>query len=231
MCHGDIKMENVMVTSWNWVMLTDFSATFKPTALPEDNPADFSYFFDTSRRRTCYIAPERFRTRNTHSTPSGTNLASAADVADSAASTSSSATTSAYDAVVQDVTDTGAEMDLAPSMDVFSAGCVLIELLTDSPPFNFSNLLAYRAGEYSPDRVLDKIDDPHMKDMLSHMIQRDPTRRKTANEYLAEQKGRALPEYFYKFFQSYMQIYSTDPAMMPDQGWMMDLDAVDRQAF
>ena len=26
----------------------------------QDNPADFSYFFDTSRRRTCYIAPERF---------------------------------------------------------------------------------------------------------------------------------------------------------------------------
>ena len=54
--------------------------------------------------------------------------------------------------------------------------------------------------------------------MLSHMIQRDPAQRKTANEYLAEQKGKALPEYFYKFFQSYMQIYSTDPAMMPDQG-------------
>ena len=26
----------------------------------KDNPSDFSYFFDTSRRRTCYIAPERF---------------------------------------------------------------------------------------------------------------------------------------------------------------------------
>ena len=64
---------------------------------------------------------------------------------------------------IQDVTDTGAGMELAPSMDIFSAGCVLIELFTDSPPFNFSNLLAYRAGEYSPDRVLDKIDDPHMK--------------------------------------------------------------------
>lgn len=57
--HGDIKTENVMVTSWNWVLLTDF-ASFKPTFLPEDNPADFNYFFDTSRRRTCYIAPERF---------------------------------------------------------------------------------------------------------------------------------------------------------------------------
>ena len=61
-CHGDIKMENVMITSWNWILLTDF-ASFKPTFLPEDNPAEFSYFFDTSRRRTCYIAPERFKTR------------------------------------------------------------------------------------------------------------------------------------------------------------------------
>jgi phosphoinositide-3-kinase regulatory subunit 4 len=61
-CHGDIKMENVMISSWNWVILTDF-ASFKPTFLPEDNPAEFSYFFDTSRRRTCYIAPERFKTR------------------------------------------------------------------------------------------------------------------------------------------------------------------------
>merc|ERR550532_2718783 len=58
-CHGDIKSENVMMTSWNWLLLADF-ASFKPTYLPEDNPADFSYFFDTSRRRTCYIAPERF---------------------------------------------------------------------------------------------------------------------------------------------------------------------------
>lgn len=57
--HGDIKTENVLVTSWNWVFLTDF-AFFKPTYLPENNPADFSYFFDTSFRRTCYLAPERF---------------------------------------------------------------------------------------------------------------------------------------------------------------------------
>ena len=28
--------------------------------LLQDNPADYSFFFDTSRRRTCYIAPERF---------------------------------------------------------------------------------------------------------------------------------------------------------------------------
>ncbi|KAF1950812.1 phosphoinositide 3-kinase regulatory subunit 4 [Byssothecium circinans] len=58
--HGDIKTENVLVTSWNWLYLTDFSASYKPAYLPEDNPADFSFYFDMSGRRTCYLAPERF---------------------------------------------------------------------------------------------------------------------------------------------------------------------------
>ncbi|KAI6904008.1 protein kinase WD40, partial [Hortaea werneckii] len=58
--HGDIKSENVLVTSWGWVYLTDFASTFKPVYLPEDNPADFTYYYDTSARRTCYLAPERF---------------------------------------------------------------------------------------------------------------------------------------------------------------------------
>ncbi|KAF5856824.1 Serine/threonine-protein kinase [Aspergillus alliaceus] len=58
--HGDIKTENVLVTSWNWVYLSDFSSSFKLTFLPEDNPADFHFYFDTSGRRTCYLAPERF---------------------------------------------------------------------------------------------------------------------------------------------------------------------------
>jgi len=35
---GDIKCENVCVTSYNWVLLTDF-ATFKPTFLPAGEQA------------------------------------------------------------------------------------------------------------------------------------------------------------------------------------------------
>jgi phosphoinositide-3-kinase regulatory subunit 4 len=58
-CHGDIKTENVALTSWDWAFLVDF-APYKPTLLPADNPADFSFFFDTSGRRKCCLAPERF---------------------------------------------------------------------------------------------------------------------------------------------------------------------------
>ncbi|XP_024383874.1 serine/threonine-protein kinase VPS15 isoform X3 [Physcomitrium patens] len=63
-CHGDIKCENVLVTSWNWVYLADYYGALKPTFLPADNPADFSFFFDTGSRRRCYLAPERFHEPN-----------------------------------------------------------------------------------------------------------------------------------------------------------------------
>jgi phosphoinositide-3-kinase, regulatory subunit 4 len=63
LCHGDIKSENVLVTSWGWALLTDF-ASYKPTLLPLRNPGDVVfYFFDSGSRHgkaPCYIAPERF---------------------------------------------------------------------------------------------------------------------------------------------------------------------------
>ncbi|XP_065916552.1 phosphoinositide 3-kinase regulatory subunit 4-like isoform X2 [Dysidea avara] len=64
--HGDIKSQNVLLTGWDWVLLTDF-ASFKPDTLPSDNPAEYAFFFDTSRKRTCYIAPERFIDDQTNS--------------------------------------------------------------------------------------------------------------------------------------------------------------------
>lgn len=39
-CHGDIKTENVLLTSWGWAFLADF-APYKPTLLPADNPVGF----------------------------------------------------------------------------------------------------------------------------------------------------------------------------------------------
>ena len=75
-------------------------------------------------------------------------------------------------------------------MDIFSAGCVLIELFTDLTPFNFSQLLYYRDEKYEPSKILDKIEDENIKKMLTVMIQKDPEQRKSANEHLCDQKGK-----------------------------------------
>lgn len=189
-CHGDIKLENIMITSWNWVLLTDF-ASFKPTYLPEDNPADFSYFFDTSRRRTCYIAPERF-VKTLSSEASNTTLL-----------------------LPEQELKTG---DLNPMMDIFSAGCALIELYNEGhPPFDFSQLLAYRSGEYSANKHLDKIEDVGVKELLASMIEKNPTKRKSAEIYLSQVRKKIFPEYFYSFLQSYMLMFSAAPILSPDE--------------
>ena len=52
-------MENILLTSWNWIYLSDFGV-FQPTQIPQDDPTEFSLYFDASARRACYLAPERF---------------------------------------------------------------------------------------------------------------------------------------------------------------------------
>nr|CAH0112606.1 unnamed protein product [Daphnia galeata] len=181
-CHGDIKLENMLVTSWVWLLLTDF-ASFKPALLPEDNPADFSYFFDTSRRRTCYVAPERFQM--TSAAPDG-----------SVVPMSQSMMVDTFIPPYQ----------LTPTMDIFAAGCSLIELFTEGQaPFDFAQLLAYRSQEMSTSPVLEKMEDSAVRDLLLNMIQLVPDKRLSADEYLQWQRGNVFPECFYGPIYEYMQ--------------------------
>ncbi|KAA0703513.1 Phosphoinositide 3-kinase regulatory subunit 4 [Triplophysa tibetana] len=193
--HGDIKTENVMVTSWNWVLLTDF-ASFKPTYLPEDNPADFNYFFDTSRRRTCYIAPERF-------------------VDGSMFGTESDQTTPLVDLSSSGQRTRG---ELKQAMDIFSAGCVIAELFTEGVPlFDLSQLLAYRNGHFQTEQVLMKIEDRNIRELVLQMVQREPEKRLTAEEYLKHQRGKAFPEIFYTFLQPYMAQFAKETFQSADE--------------
>ncbi|XP_037949245.1 phosphoinositide 3-kinase regulatory subunit 4-like [Teleopsis dalmanni] len=196
-CHGDIKLENILITSWNWILLSDF-ASFKPTYLPEDNPADYTYFFDTSRRRTCYIAPERFVKTLSSEDPEG-NV--------SMFPTDSILRLGPYSGTT-----------VLPAMDIFSAGCALLELWTEgTAPFELSQLLAYRRGERDlVEKHLQGIDNENLRNLLASMINLNSINRKSAEDYLADERGRLFPEYFYSFLQSYLQIFSSTPIMSAD---------------
>ncbi|NXA15141.1 PI3R4 kinase, partial [Sapayoa aenigma] len=209
--HGDIKTENIMVTSWNWVLLTDF-ASFKPTYLPEDNPADFNYFFDTSRRRTCYIAPERF----VDGSMFATELENMRDPS-----------TPLVDLANSNQRTRG---ELKRAMDIFSAGCVIAELFTEGVPlFDLSQLLAYRNGLFSPDQVLNKIEDHSIRELVTQMIHREPDKRLAAEDYLKQQRNNAFPEIFYTFLQPYMAQFAKETFVSADERILVirrDLDKI-----
>ncbi|EDV91054.1 phosphoinositide 3-kinase regulatory subunit 4 [Drosophila grimshawi] len=199
-CHGDIKLENILITSWNWILLSDF-ASFKPTYLPEDNPADYTYFFDTSRRRTCYIAPERFvKTLSSEDDPYNANMS----VIHS-------------DSIIR-VPTSYAGNTLQPAMDIFSAGCALLELWTEgTAPFELSQLLAYRLGERElVEKHLAGIENERLRNLLASMIDINSMNRRSAEDYLDQERDQLFPEYFYSFLQSYLQMFSSTPIMSPD---------------
>ncbi|SCZ98267.1 BZ3500_MvSof-1268-A1-R1_Chr3-2g06260 [Microbotryum saponariae] len=188
--HGDIKTENVLCTSWSWALLTDFSSAFKPTYLPLDDPSTFSYYFDTSSRRTCYLAPERFYTPDSEIARQKATLGWGQS-----------------------------DGPVTEAMDVFSLGCVMAEMwMEGTPPFTLSQLFKYREegtttttavepqeGErYSLEPYLNEIEDVPMRDLVRSMVSRQPSQRKSCKDYLDESKGTVFPEVFYTFLHPFL---------------------------
>ncbi|TXT04392.1 hypothetical protein VHUM_04159 [Vanrija humicola] len=197
--HGDIKTDNVLITSDLTVLVTDFSSSFKPTYLPLDDPSDFAFFFDTSARRTCYIAPERFYEANS-------KIAQDKAAAVAAASSEPGASSGA---------DSWEKRDgkVTEEMDVFSAGCVLAETWTDGRTvFNLSELFAYRNGSLGLGGILDNLEGDDVKSMIASMLSREPSERPTFDRILATYRGTIFPEYFYTFLKD----YATELAELPD---------------
>ncbi|KAK7461133.1 Serine/threonine-protein kinase [Stygiomarasmius scandens] len=190
--HGDIKSENILVTSWNWVYLSDF-ASYKPTYLPLDDPSDFSFFFDISGRRTCYIAPERFYT--------------AANNPEISAKKSKLA-----------MEDNEGRRDgkITEAMDCFSVGCVIAELFLEGAPlFTLSQLFKYREGEYNVDGHLAAIEDEGVRNMIKRMISLDPSSRPTFDSLLHTSRGTVFPESFFSFLHNYVSTINELPTNSP----------------
>ncbi|KAG5639727.1 hypothetical protein H0H81_000007 [Sphagnurus paluster] len=187
--HGDIKSENILVTSWNWVYLSDF-ASYKPTYLPLDDPSEFSFFFDTSGRRTCYIAPERFYTADANPEISAKKLKLA----------------------TQEEGEGKRDGKVTEAMDCFSAGCVIAELFLEGAPlFTLSQLFKYREGEFNVDAHLIAIDDDGVRNLIKQMIHLDPSARPSFDTLLHTSRGSVFPESFYSFLHNYVSTINDLP--------------------
>ena len=181
-CHGHLTTENVLLTSWNWVLISDVGCQhYKPVTLPDDDPGLWIHWFegrggeiDAQSRsgeglgghhsgngeKKCCIAPERFYTPKSND--------------DEAASSAQLIPTK-----------------LTPAMDVFTLGCILIEVfLNGERAMDLGDLMEYRRqgdGSTLPQSLkqkLDKIESSKMRAACRHMLTLDPSARLSPTEYL-----------------------------------------------
>ncbi|KAI3618380.1 hypothetical protein CBS9595_002743 [Malassezia furfur] len=200
--HGDLKCENVLVTSSLSVYITDFASSFKPTYLPLDDPADFSLFFDTARRRTCYVAPERFYDSVGELTDRVQHLDVPNARMDDVENVSELLTREPYLETLGLGRPSGC---VTEKMDVFSLGCVLAELWRDGAPlFTLSQLFRYRDGQYDVGALLAEISHEGIRGVIARMVHVDPAKRPTFAELLADASASVFPPAYAAFLHAYL---------------------------
>lgn len=170
-CHGHLTTENILLTSWNWVLISDVGCQhFKPVALPDDDPGLWIHWFEgrgdeqvkreswvghhRGGDKKCCLAPERFYTPGCDE---------------------------------EDI-----PKELTPANDIFSLGCVLIELfLGGERALDLGDLMEYRRqGKDSTTlpqtlkQKLDKIESSKMRAACKNMMSLDPSARLSPIEYL-----------------------------------------------
>lgn len=158
--HGFLTTENIGLTSWNYLVILDIASYKARTALPDDDPSEYRYYFQeyhkhgtdtTQREKRCYLAPERFYSPKVDGVP-----------------TASALTTK--------------------SMDIFSAGCILLETsLNGERAMDLGHLMDYRKNKSFPPQVqqkFQKIESSSLRAACRHMMHLDATQRLSPNEYL-----------------------------------------------
>ncbi|KAK9071984.1 hypothetical protein SSX86_008415 [Deinandra increscens subsp. villosa] len=201
---SDIKCENVLVTSWNWLYLADF-ASFKPTYIPHDDPSDFSFFFDTGGRRRCYLAPERFYEH-------GGEIQVAQD-----APLRPSMDIFSVGCVIAELFLEGQPLFELSQLLAYRRGQFDPSQHLEKAhfcycgfKFKFSIYLLIYNSYY---KYMVQIPDSGIRKMILHMIQLDPDSRCSAESYLQTFAGVVLPCYFSPFLHN---LYTNLNPINPD---------------
>jgi serine/threonine protein kinase/WD40 repeat protein len=223
--HGDIKSENALLTSFGWLLLTDF-ALFKPPFLPVENPACFFTFFDPGMRARCYIAPERFVGGD------GLRVRAASAAAESVRSKSrvrEDAPAELRDAMRGRLTrpvSVACDPRLSESADVFSTGCVIAELWSphQTPLFDYPRLLAFRKGELGLHDALESAlpsdplsCPPQVRSLCEAACARDAASRPTVSALLEAFTPSLFHVAFQRFLYPLVATCATHPSLaQPD---------------
>ena len=171
--HGFLTAENIGLTSWNWVVLLDVASYKARTALPDDDPTEYLYYFqenfshpyaqgtDTTRReKRCYLAPERF-----------------------------------YTPTLEQPDSPREQQKLTSAMDIFSAACVLMEtFLNGERALDLGDLMEYRKKQASGtlQQKLNKIEFSAVRAACRHMLHLDPSERLSAKAYIERLEASEL---------------------------------------
>ena len=200
--HGDVKSENILVTSWNWVYLTDF-ASYKPTYLPLDDPSDFAFYFDTSGRRSCYVAPERFFASSAQ--PDGPIGVGSTDRHVTEAMDVFSA-----GCVIAELFREGAPLFTLSQLFKYREGELNHDgLLTSVEDASVRVSPTQTATYLFSDSV------SSLQNLIKDMIALNPSRRPTFDALLHNARGAVFPEVFYSFLHGYVWSINDLPIMVP----------------
>uniref|UniRef100_A0A7S3VB41 non-specific serine/threonine protein kinase n=1 Tax=Chaetoceros debilis TaxID=122233 RepID=A0A7S3VB41_9STRA len=136
-----------------------------------------------SGEKRCYLAPERFVSKDGTTTGSTTHDKGSSARAKTPNTNSAAASSSPPAA-------------LTPAMDIFSLGCVLMELfLNGEPAMDLGDLMEYKrnggsiSDHSSLPQKLKKIESRNMRAACRHMLHLDPNKRLNAGDYLKRLMG------------------------------------------
>jgi len=194
--HGHLSCENIGLTSWNWVVLVDIlPEEGRPTYLAQDDPSDYIYYF---QERGMGLVKDDVTP--THIATDNKNITNAVKRTGDGSTGEKRCYIAPERFVLKQKEDKTNANDgkLTASMDIFSLGCVLMELfLNGEPAMDLGDLMEYKqAGDdiskhTSLPQRLNKIESGNMRACCRHMLSLDPKKRLSCAEYLTRLSSTA----------------------------------------
>lgn len=181
--HGFLTTENIGLTSWNHVVILDIASYKAHAALPDDDPSDYLYYYQQEAQQHDNSSQ---REKRCYLAPERFY---------------SPKTTTTYPQPPDN-----SSITLTKAMDVFSAGCIILETwLNGERALDLGDLMDYRKEETVPPSLqqkFSKIESSNLRAACRHMMTYDPTQRLTPQAYL---ERLHMPSVFNETFEPLLE--------------------------